>query len=177
MIEEINDLPERLTEMNLRIEVYNAQDLPEIYLDQLIAKSRQRHVLEFEGHEDAEGRFKDREAFIAWSKGRRRIFYLLLDGQDIAGVIWFGERRNEHINESYCLTFAIRLYEGYVGKGLSKSFMSVAHAGMEKYFPGQNIWLDFDAKNIAAQKAYESFGYEYIKEKNGRIIMGMNKND
>jgi hypothetical protein len=176
MIEEITQLPEKLMGIGLRIEVYEAQDLPEIYLDQLIAKSRQPHVMEFESHEDAGGRFKNREAFEAWSENKRRIFYLLLDGKEVAGVIWFGERHNEHIDESYRLTFAIRLYEGYVGKGLSKPFMRVAHVGMEKYFPGKNIWLDFNGDNIAAQKAYESFGYEYIAEKDGRIIMGLKKN-
>ncbi len=177
MLDEItNELPERLKEMGLHIEVYEAQQLPDEYIEQLIQKSRQPHVLQYEGDEDAGGRFKDGQAFRDWSKDKRRIFYLLIDKNDLAGVIWFGQRQNQHIDETFNLTFAIRLYEGFVGKGLSKPFMGVAHDGMEKYFPGQNIWLDFASENIAAQKAYESFGYEFLKQHDGRIIMGLNKN-
>lgn len=170
------ELPEKLTEQGLHLEIYEAQELPEKYLDQLIEKSRQAHVMEHEGHEDAGGRFRDKRAFLDWSKDKRRVFYLLLSGDYLAGVIWFGKRVNEHIEPKYSLTFAIRLYEGFVGRGLSKPFMGVAHDGMAKYFPGQNIWLDFAADNLAAQKAYESFGYRYLKQHDGRIIMGLNKN-
>lgn len=168
-------MPEKLTELGLHLEVYEAQELPEKYLDQLIEKSRQAHVMEYEGHEDAEGRFKNRQAFKIWAKDKRRVFYLLLDNDNIAGVIWFGKRQNPQIGESYELTFAIRLYEGFVGKGLSKPFMTAAHQAMEKYFPGVSIWLDFAHENIAAQKAYESFGYKYLKQHDGRIIMGLDK--
>ncbi|MBW3569067.1 hypothetical protein KY385_02965 [Candidatus Parcubacteria bacterium] len=172
-MEIIEELPERLKDIGLHVEVYEAENLPEIYIDQLIEKSRQPHVLEYEGHEDAGGRFKDREAFNRWTKDKKRIFYLLLEKENIAGVIWFGERQNQHIDRSYGLTFAIRLYEGFVGKGLSKPFMRVAHDGMKKYYPGQKIWLDFAAENVAAQKAYESFGYKYLGTSDGRMVMGL----
>lgn len=175
MVKIISELPDRLANLGLHIEVYQAQELPDIFLDQLISKSREPHVLEYEGHEDAGGRFLDRQAFKSWARDKKRIFYLLLDGKNLAGVIWFGNRENPHIDKSYNLTFAIRLYEGFVGKGLSKQFMNVAHAGMEEYYPGENIWLDFAADNLAAQKAYESFGYKYLVKHDGRIIMGLNK--
>lgn len=169
-------LPARLQELGLHVEIYEASKLPDDYLGQLIVKSRQPHVMRYEGDEDAHGRFKDRDAFLEWAKNKRRIFYLLLKDKDIAGVMWFGGRFNDHIDKSYSLTFAIRLYEGFVGVGLSKPFMAVAHEDAQKRLPKGKIWLDFAAENIAAKKAYESFGYNYLGEFDGRVIMGKDFN-
>lgn len=173
-MKKLADLPDRLAELKLHIEVYEAQNLPEKYIDQLIKKSRQPHILEFEGDEDAEGRFKDQANYKKWSSLKKRIIYLLLDNEEVAGIIWFGERLNPNIDKEYGVTFGIRLYEGYVGRGLAKSFMVSTHNDVEQYYPGQKIWLDFKTDNIAARRAYESFGYEYLGEEGERVIMGYN---
>jgi hypothetical protein len=142
-------------------------------VDQIIEKSRQAHVMKFEKHEDADGRFKDRDAYKIWAE-KKRIMYLLLnlDNNDLAGVIWFGERENPNIDAKYSLTFGIRLYEGYLGKGLSKPLMKVSHADVGDVLSNEYIWLDYDDKNFIAGKAYKSFGYKELGHSEGRKIMG-----
>lgn len=176
-------LPQRLIEESLGIIVAFAKEVPEQYIAQLIAKSRQPHVMKFEKHEDTEGRFKDQEAYKAWAEKNNRLIYLLVSGNpsqpdtvDVGGIIWFGERKNDQIDSKYGLTFGIRLYEGYVGKGLSKPFMTATHEDMRKYYPDQSLWLDFVKENIAAKRAYESFGYTTLAENEKRIVMGYSFN-
>lgn len=167
----------RLAEEALEVAVAQAREVPKEFIEQVISKSRQPHVMKFEGHEDAGGRFKDIEAYYKWAE-KDRLVYLLLhkskDGevQDVGGIIWFGKRENEHIDPSYNLTFGIRLYEGCVGKGLAVPFMKATHEDLSRFYPGEAVWLDFAEDNIAARKAYESFGYEHLGEADGRIIMG-----
>lgn len=165
------ELPERLSEEGLHIIVAWAKDVPAEYAEQVIKKSREPHVMKFEGHEDVEGRFKDLSAYREWAE-KERVVYLLVKDKEVGGIIWFGKRENAAAGEEYKLTFGIRLYEGCVGKGLSKPFMKVTHEDLKRFYPGENIWLDFAEDNVAAHKAYESFGYHTIGETDGRIVMG-----
>lgn len=170
-------LPDRLIEEGLELAVAQARDVPEDYIKQVIKKSREPHVMKFEGHEDAGGRFKDLEAYYKWAE-KERLVYLLLhkaegdEVQDVGGIIWFGKRGNDHIDPSYSLTFGIRLYEGCVGKGLAVPFMRATHDDLKRFYPNEAIWLDFAEDNIAARKAYEKFGYIHLGEADGRVIMG-----
>ncbi len=164
-------LPERLEEEGLKVIVAQARDVPEKYIKQVIEKSRQPHVMQFEGHEDAGGRFKDLPAYQKWAE-KDRLVYLLMNNEDVGGIIWFGRRLNEHIDPKYQLTFGIRLYEGCVGKGLAVPFMRVTHDDLKRFYPGESIWLDFAEDNIAARKAYEKFGYIHLTEAEGRAVMG-----
>lgn len=172
-----NTLPDRLIEEKLDVVVARAEDVPEEYIKQVIKKSRQPHVMKFEGHEDAGGRFKDLEAYSKWAE-KERLVYLLLNKSegpediDVGGIIWFGKRENEHIDPSYNLTFGIRLYEGCVGRGLAVPFMKATHEDLARFYPDQAVWLDFAEDNIAARKAYESFGYIHLTEADGRMVMG-----
>ncbi len=168
-------LPDRLVEESLEVVVAQARDVPKEFIEQVITKSRQPHVMKFEGHEDAGGRFKDLEAYYKWAEKDRLVYLLLQKGnepQDVGGIIWFGKRENEHVDPIYNLTFGIRLYEGCVGKGLSVPFMKATHEDLARFYPGQAVWLDFAEDNIAARKAYESFGYEHLGEADERVIMG-----
>lgn len=171
------ELPARLVEEGLEVVVAQAREVPEEFIKQVIAKSRQPHVMKFEGHEDAGGRFKDIDAYYKWAE-KDRLVYLLLnkaegeDARDVGGIIWFGKRENEHIDPSYSLTFGIRLYEGCVGKGLAVPFMKATHEDLARFYPGEAVWLDFAEENIAARKAYESFGYKHLGEADERVIMG-----
>ena len=172
----LNADEEKLSASNLVIYYCWANELDEKFIRQLIKKSRQAHILQFEREEDTEGRFKDLDSYKIWAK-KNRLVYLLVDeaalpDENLAGIIWFGKRRNEQINSKYCLTFGIRLYEGYVGKGLSKPLMRPTHEdAREKFKDCRYIWLDFDKENIAANRAYESFGYKTIKTAGQRTIM------
>lgn len=169
-------LPDRLIEERLDVVVSWAKDVPEKYVSQIITNSRQPHVMKFEGHEDAEGRFKDLEAYRKWAKKDRAVYLLIRkDSDEVGGIIWFGERENRLIDPEYTLTFGIRLYEGCVGRGLAVPFMSVTHEDVEEFFPGRSLWLDFAEDNIAARKAYESFGYSVLAEGEGRVVMGYHR--
>lgn len=162
-----------LSQNGLNLYRIDADKIDLNFLDQIIQKSRQPHVMKFEKEEDAEGRFKDREAYKAWA-AKKRILYLLLNpaDNDLAGVIWFGKRQNPHIDPKYSLTFGIRLYEGYLGKGLSKPLMNASHNDVKNVLSDQYIWLDYDTENFIAGKAYKSFGYEGLGRDEGRVIMG-----
>ncbi|HEX5797051.1 MAG TPA: hypothetical protein VFX86_01525 [Candidatus Saccharimonadales bacterium] len=170
-------LPDRLVEEGLEVVVAKAKDVPEKYIKQIIKKSREPHVMKFEGHEDAGGRFKDLPSYKEWAK-KERLVYLLIrksgkdKSDDVGGIIWFGKRRNEHVDPLYDLTFGIRLYEGCVGKGLAVPFMKATHEDLKRFYPNQAVWLDFVEDNIAAKKAYESFGYEHLIKAEGRMAMG-----
>jgi hypothetical protein len=169
-------LPDRLAEEGLEIIVADAKDVPEEYIRQIITKSRQPHVMKFEGHEDAEGRFKDLAAYKEWAS-KDRVVYLLIrkggkEAAEVGGIAWFGKRENRLIDPSYGLTFGIRLYEGCVGKGLAVPFMRATHDDLKRFYPNQAIWLDFAEENIAARKAYSKFGYIDLTEADGRVVMG-----
>lgn len=174
MIEPVSqELPEVLSTAGLIVLRSYAVNLPDQYIDQLITKSRQPHVLEYEKHEDAEGRFKDRDLFKKWAE-KKRLVYLLVDknNDEVAGIIWFGESVNPLIDSKYGVTFGIRLYEGYVGRGLSKPLMKVGHLDARKYFSSKWVWLDYTEGNIAAERAYASFGYQELGRDSGRVVMG-----
>lgn len=168
---------EKLSSLGLGVTVFESKNLPNEYINQLIANSRQPHILEFEGEEDAEGRFKDIDSYREWSSDKQRTMYVLHNNDEVAGLIWFGERENPNITPEYNVTFGIRLYEGYVGKGLSKDFMRLTHNDAKNVYPGSKFWLDFKTDNTAARRAYESFGYEYIGSEGEREIMGFTPED
>lgn len=175
MLSEVNcNLPDAIKQRGLVLYVVPADKLPEKYIDQLIKKSRQPHVLEFEGDEDARGRFKDRQAFYDWRKGKTRIFYLLLDTKkdnDLAAVLWFGEREEESVGPEHTLTFGIRFYEGYVGDGLAKPTMKICHKDAKRFFPDKKFWLSLHAHNDVAKHVYQTFGYKVIKTTDEKIYM------
>lgn len=162
-----------LSQNDLELYRLEADKLDPKFIDQIIEKSRQAHVMKFEADEDAGGRFKDREAYGSWAK-KERVIYMLVNknNDDLAGIIWFGKRQNPNIDSKYALTFGIRLYEGYLGKGLSKPLMQASHSDVKNVFDDPYIWLDYEAENFIAGKAYKSFGYEELGQADGRIIMG-----
>lgn len=149
-----------------------ASELDSKLVDQIVEKSRQPHVMKFEANEDAGGRFKNRESYQAWANKERIIYILLSSTDDVAGIIWFGKRQNTNIDSKYKLTFGIRLYEGYTGRGLSKPLMKASHIDARSIFKEQYIWLDYAESNFIAGKAYKSFGYEELAAADDRIIMG-----
>ncbi len=161
-----------LYQNGLELHRIEADKLDLKFIDQIIGKSRQPHVMKFEADEDAGGRFKDREAYKIWASKRRIIYLLLNSSDDLAGVIWFGKRQNHNIDKKYTLTFGVRLYEGYLGKGLSKPLMEASHSDAKNVFDDLYIWLDYDEENFIAGKAYKSFGYEELARVKSRVIMG-----
>lgn len=175
-----HNLPSRLRDAGLVVVVCLASKLPAALREQLIRKSRQPHIMEHVGGNDSVKRFKDNDTFDAWAK-QERIMYALLAPQngadidisdaDLAGVSWFGEKTRPAV-PGYDVTFAVRLYEDYVGKGLAVPFLRLAHEDARRYFPGRRMWLDFAADNEAAGRTYEKLGYTELARSGDRILMG-----
>jgi hypothetical protein len=176
-------LPPRLQQENLSILVTRAVDVSKSYVRQLVEKSRQPHIEEFEGYEDigtpdAPGRFRTIEDYYAWAESKQRIMFLLIDATrrvdfqevpDVGGVAWFGKRENDQA-PGRSVTFAMRNYAAdeqhnwgqYVGRGLAAPFMDVTHRIARDIYPGQKVWLDLVAGNTASHKMCARAGYEEL---------------
>jgi GNAT superfamily N-acetyltransferase len=178
-------LPERLQADGLGILACYAHEVPDEHALQIIGKSRQDHIMEFEGHEDVTGdpyRFRSLEDYRIWANGKERVFYMLvndalrpdgLEVPDIGGVIWFGRRQNEQAL-GCDITFAIRLYEQndshgwakYRQRRLGSPFMQATHQDLRNYYQGEKIWLDLVADNEPAHNLYLKNGYRDLIEFN-----------
>jgi GNAT superfamily N-acetyltransferase len=145
---------------------------------QLIQKSHQENILKHTP-KDAAQRFSDSEAVKAWLAKGREVHWLLGSDEDLAGIIWYGPAEPPHPIDTDGLvpeTFAIRLYDGYVGKGLARPFMlqSLRVLVDERKASGKPlpfIWLETDIDNIPAVTSYTKFGYEEISRDTKRITM------
>lgn len=79
-------------------------------------------------------------------------------GEDLGGVIWFTPDQ-----QAQAPHFAIRIYEGYVGEGLARPFMTLAHARIANTaMAAAGVQLSVSNENIRARQLYESFGYEPV---------------
>lgn len=147
--------------------------------DQLIAKSRQPAILEYTP-KDAKERFANRHALQQWLAKGRHVHWLLGPGRDLAGIIWYGKADfplNIPLPEEVPTeTFAIRLYEGYVGHGLARPFMALSLRVYAEQLQKQGeslpgIWLQTNVDNHAALAVYAKFGYTEIYHDEERVTM------
>lgn len=144
---------------------------------QLIKKSREPSILKYTP-KDASKRFRDEKALEAWKTGRH-IYWLLGEGNDLAGIIWYGKKEfplTKELPERPEETFAIRIYDGYSGHGLAVPAMRQtlrmhAEAAKGSGEPIRGIWLETDDDNPAALKVYTRFGYREIHRGGGRVTM------
>ena len=146
--------------------------------NQLVQKSQQENIAKFTPNDFAK-RFGSIEMLKKWQSKGRKLFWLLGPGQDLAGIIWYGEDElpfeldgDEKPNE----TFAIRIYEGYNGKGLSNPFMTQSLKVYVDEKLKQNeklpiIWLQTDTDNIPALKSYTKFGFKEVRRDEKRVTM------
>lgn len=146
--------------------------------NQLIKKSLQENVVKFTPNDNMK-RFGDTEMLNKWRSKGRKLFWLIGPEHDLAGIIWYGESEfpfDLNLEETPKETFAIRIYDGYTGKGLSKPFMrqSLRIYVEEKLKNGEElpvIWLQTDIDNIPALKSYTKFGYEEVCRDEKRVTM------
>lgn len=139
-------------------------------IEQLVAASHQQHIKDATPR-DAEERFMSAEAINA------RInegcdFYTLTsregDKDLLAGVVWFKEKPFGELD----WTLAVRLYEGFVGKGLGAIFLGSAIEDFAAQHPDVNsIWLSTALNNIAAQRLYQRLGFSTIHTDQERYYM------
>jgi hypothetical protein len=147
------------------------------YRDQIIDKSHQSNILRHTP-KDAGSRFTDREAFDTWYEKRRRLFVLANGSGDLGGIIWYGsEEPPAYMASEANHTFAIRLYEGFTGQGLSRPFMKTTlesymrSMGREALDEFGGIWLETCDDNDAALALYPKFGFEVIAKEEERVAM------
>lgn len=144
-------------------------------VQQLIAKSQEPQIL-VATPADAAKRFTDERAFVQWY-GQGRLVHLLVNNKgDLAGIMWYGCRVCPlTMDNPPTVTFAIRLYEGYTGRGLARPFMLkslmrlVASGHLDKDYNG--LWLATSLSNEAGLHNYSKFGYKEIARGSEKVIM------
>lgn len=129
-------------------------------------------------------RYKDLKTF---KKDKHKRFYYSLVGknQELAGIIWFIKKpipNKKFIvafdSKNYGITFALRVYGKFRGKGLSYPFLKEAIKRYKKTKSfkenkANKFWVSTSFDNFAAISTYIKFGFEKISEKdsNEKIIM------
>lgn len=174
--------PKRMQEENVHIVCIDATHLPEVYIEQIVDKSRQPHIQATAGHSDLgnldnPGRFHDRDSFKKWADQQRTLYLIVAEPRhdapyDIGGILWFGRKSHPLIPHRYTWTFGIRHYaedtkQGwghYLGKGFGQPFITAAHLDMLKRYPGMSVWIDIARDNDRAHVLYERCGYENYME-------------
>lgn len=137
-------------------------------IDDLVEKSQEEAIKTYTP-DDAAVRFKDKEPADEWYAKRKRLVYAMYKGDDLAGVIWYGENPQEGLGARY--TFAIRLYESASGQGLSHQFMQDAQRDFTAETGETDVWLKVDKSNERAIHLYIKFGYEIANEQGDSWLM------
>jgi hypothetical protein len=145
---------------------------------QLIEKSKQPHILEYTPN-DAANRFINEQTYQTWLDLGHTVHWLLDEHYDLAGIMWYRTKQPAvlfpglgDIEE----TFAIRLYENYVGHRLSAPFMLLSLSVLQndlvkqgKPIPG--LWLETTIGNEAALKSYSKFGFKEVFRDDQHVYM------
>ena len=152
--------------------------VPSFLADQLVEKSKQAHINRWTPN-DAASRFSDLEA-INKHIDKGRYMYSLAHGEDLAGIIWYGEKEfptQEFGPQAANHTFAIRIYEGYLRQGLASPFMdrslndylhTFIETPREDVFNG--LWLSSAVDNRAVE-LYLRYGYRVAGQSDGKVYM------
>lgn len=110
------------------------------------------------------------------NKHKRYYYSLIGENNDLAGLIWFtkksipiGKYNHKFEYQKYGLTFALRIYDKYRGKGLSYPFLKSAYFKYKKtniYKTNKNnkLWIRVNKNNVPALKTYYKFGLKNITD-------------
>lgn len=160
--------------------------LDDNFARQLVRNSYQEHILEWTPRDAAE-RFTDKEALGHWVGGNRDV-YVLTPGQRLAAMTWYEEKPFPMSISPTSLaraphhTFGIRVYEGYLGKGLAYPLMTESLIDYVDLLDSRDelnafrgLWLSVRQDNEPARRTYQRFGYNEIgftqSEVGNRLIM------
>lgn len=164
------------------------------FVDQLIRKSRQELIVQ-NCPKDSSERFSSREAFEQWlqKEGGRTSYFLADPSGELAGIVWYGRAELDadilpdfpaELKPNH--TFAIRIYDGFNGKGLAKDFIRTTMADyLEQQAGGSQsddfngFHLETDKDNQAAIRLYEAIGYIAVDpdDDSDRLTMVMHPED
>lgn len=176
-------LPEKLQTAGLNVMAVSATELELGYLQQIIGKSLQPHIQEYEGPEDtgtagSPGRFRSIDDYEKWAENKQRLLFLLLNPSNLVGaaqiaevaaISWFGKREHPQA-PGRSVTFAMRSYAAdttqgwaqYAGRGLAIPFMNIVHKEASNEFEGSKLWLDLVANNEASRMMCIRSGYREL---------------
>lgn len=129
-------------------------------------------------------RYKDLKSFNK-EKNNRFYYSLVSDNNELAGVIWFSRKpipnkkfTVEFDKQNYGITFALRIYSKFRGKGLSYYFLDEAIKKYKKTISfketkANNFWVSTSYNNLPAIVTYAKFGFGKVSSKDfkGKIIM------
>jgi ribosomal protein S18 acetylase RimI-like enzyme len=92
--------------------------------------------------------------------------------RELAGLVWFSPRKYGYEGGGFGHTFGIRLFDGFVGRGLSQEAMQHTHADYAADLASdEGVWLSADQENKRAIRAYERFGYRHSVRVDGLVYM------
>ena len=166
------------------IEPHNALSLAlgydarrKVIRDRIIKNSTQQEIMK-RCPNDYGRRFTDASTMARWALEAETRVLSLSPMLDLAGIVFF--RRKEHADTDCDVTFGIRIYDGYAGRGLARPFMEIAHCWLQMNddFNAENgVWLETDVDNAAAVAAYERFGYKLADTQSteNRLLMEYHK--
>lgn len=143
--------------------LFAAVGLTELIAAQLVERSKEKHLLPWCPN-DAAKRFSTVEKVAEWmQKGRLVVPPLSQDEQSLVGISWIGPgtpSETEPKIPGATHTFALRMYQPGVGKGLSAD-LTGAMLATNRYFNEANdgVWLETWGDNFAAIKSYERNGF------------------
>lgn len=134
----------------------------------LVVASVQPHIKRYTPN-DAAKRFVSLESANEWYTVKNHTTYSLYHSDTLAGIIWFRPGPKPELGAEY--SFAIRLYEDAIGKGLAYPFARIAHHDYAVKVGLLTVWLETDGDNAAALHLYKKLGYQKVGEHDGRITM------
>lgn len=94
-------------------------------------------------------------------------YYMLVRGQRLGGVIWYGHRpppkEGERAMKDATHTFAVRMYEECLGQNLASEFVTATLVDFKiQHDDVRKVWLSTDADNNPARSLYARTGWEHI---------------
>lgn len=155
------------THQSIEARIYEMEEPTTLEYRELKKKSSEPHILATTPR-DATERFVSLTTFTAWHLDHR-ILYKMMINDELAGLTWF--HQSPFSNLEVPSSFAIRIYEPYVGKGLAVPFMKATHELMNKNFGNETFWLGVDNNNSAARHIYTKFGYQLACQGEKRSLM------
>lgn len=140
--------------------------LSEELAEQLVEASKEPHVAEFCPNDPGK-RFGSVDKIRAWQeKGRLALPLVVYTGNgapELAGFGWMGPQEpgeDEMTLPGAKTTFAMRLYERAVGKGIAAPYAGAILAAHEVMYGNEGVWLETWADNAKAVATYERVGFK-----------------
>ncbi len=132
-------------------------------VQQLVECSYQSHIVD--SVNDAERRFGTEEMVEERLADPTAEYYFLVEGQRLGGPIWY--RRKEppleggRAMKDAPYTFAVRLFEGFLGRHLAAPFMEATLTDFKmRHDEVKKVWLSTDYDNVLAKNLYARTGWE-----------------